>query len=215
MPAISSARAANVATCVWTKLYSEIVSWISCVYECRPCHDGSYLSWSLNHLYRPWAACCWWSVEAQASCYTYINFGCRRSGSPTLHSGSFIDLREIFKCAHLKFTVYGHKQTNTYVRIHTQVSNAVSLVWVSLRLVPNSHMYPPLVWLFVFCLFGWLVFFLFVCLFGWFLFVCFVCLFVCLVGFYLFVFVWLVFVCLFVCLFKTLVKVSKNVFLHD
>ena len=39
MPAISPARAAiNVATHAWTKLYDEIMSWISGVYECRQCH---------------------------------------------------------------------------------------------------------------------------------------------------------------------------------
>ena len=73
-----------------------------------------------------------------------IPLSCLPSGSPTLHSGSFINLREIFEYAHLKFTVYGRKQTSMYVRIHTQ---AVLLVWGSLRLVPNSHMYPlPMVW---------------------------------------------------------------------
>ena len=37
-----------------------------------------------------------------------------------------------FKCAHLKFLVYGRKQTN----IHTHVHNGVTLVWGSLRLAP-------------------------------------------------------------------------------
>ena len=39
-------------------------------------------------------------------------------------------LREILKCAHLKFTVYGRKQTNKHV------CNAVTLVWGSLRVAP-------------------------------------------------------------------------------
>ena len=37
-PAISPARAANVATHAWTKLYNKIMSLISCVYECHLCH---------------------------------------------------------------------------------------------------------------------------------------------------------------------------------
>ena len=41
-------------------------------------------------------------------------------------------LHEIFKCAYLKFTVYGRKQTY----IHTTSANAVTLVWGSLRLTP-------------------------------------------------------------------------------
>ena len=44
-------------------------------------------------------------------------------------------LREIFKCAHLKFTVYGRKQAS----IHTHFRNAVMLVWGSLRLAPITH----------------------------------------------------------------------------
>ena len=47
-----------------------------------------------------------------------------------------LDLRQIFKykCTHLNFTVYGHKQTS--IDIYTNVCNAVSLVWGSLRLGP-------------------------------------------------------------------------------
>ena len=41
-------------------------------------------------------------------------------------------LHEIFKFAHLKFTVYGRGQTD----IHTTSANAVTLVWGSLRLAP-------------------------------------------------------------------------------
>ena len=55
------------------------------------------------------------------------------SPSPT------IDLRfglcEIFKHAHLKFTVYDHKQASKQTSIHTHVCNAVTLMWGSLRLV--------------------------------------------------------------------------------
>ena len=35
-----------------------------------------------------------------------------------------IDLREIFECAHLKFTVYGRKQARTYVNTLPQCSPA-------------------------------------------------------------------------------------------
>ena len=35
-----------------------------------------------------------------------------------------IDLREIFECAHLKFTVYGRKQARTYVNTLPQCSLA-------------------------------------------------------------------------------------------
>ena len=45
-----------------------------------------------------------------------------------------IDLREIFECAHLKFTVYGRK----HIRMLTHFRNAVPLVWGSLRLAPMT-----------------------------------------------------------------------------
>ena len=60
----------------------------------------------------------------------------------TLHTPSSIFVILKFKRAHLKFSVYGRKQTDrqtdrqTY--IHTHVCNAVTLVWGSLRLAPNS-----------------------------------------------------------------------------
>ena len=51
-------------------------------------------------------------------------------------SSVFVILK--FNHAHLKFTVYGHKQAN----IHTHVRNAVPLVWGSLRLAPiNCYLY--------------------------------------------------------------------------
>ena len=43
------------------------------------------------------------------------------------------DLREIFECAHLKFTESGR---SVQAQIHTCVRNAVTLVWGSLRLAP-------------------------------------------------------------------------------
>ena len=38
----------------------------------------------------------------------------------------YVDLREIFECAHLKFTVSGQSKQAS---IHTHVRNAVMLVW--------------------------------------------------------------------------------------
>ena len=78
MPAISPARAANVATHVWTKLYDEIMSWISDVWvSFMPCMTGS--TWSrpqCPYLYCLWGTCRWWSVDAQpeVSCHACFNF---------------------------------------------------------------------------------------------------------------------------------------------
>ena len=71
---------------------------------------------------------------------------------PTLESDSNCSLslsylpwtvnpREIFECAHLKFTVSGRskqasKQASNQANIQTHVCNAVTLVWGSLRLAP-------------------------------------------------------------------------------
>ena len=49
-------------------------------------------------------------------------------------SSIFVILK--FKCAHLKFTVYGHKQASKLASIYTHVCNAVTLLWGSLRLTP-------------------------------------------------------------------------------
>ena len=43
----------------------------------------------------------------------------------TTGSRSF-GLHEIFKCSHLKFTVYGHKQASKQAHIHTTSANAVT-----------------------------------------------------------------------------------------
>ena len=88
-----------------------------------------------------------------SSCHAWVNLIRLRSlgFTPTLRSGRSpsltrdsglavqklpqdltFGLHEIFKCAHLKFTVYGRKQTD----IHTTSANAVTLVWGSLRLAP-------------------------------------------------------------------------------
>ena len=62
----------------------------------------------------------------------------RHGSSPHASCMHEIDLREIFECAHLKFTVYGRKQASTYVYMLTHFRNAVPLVWGSLRLAPNT-----------------------------------------------------------------------------
>ena len=82
------------------------------------------------------------------SCHACVNLSrLRFSGfTPTLRSGSdpsltqqwaghaqnyprTFGLHKIFKCAYLKFTVYGRKHTHNF-------RNAVTLVWGSLRLAP-------------------------------------------------------------------------------
>ena len=56
-----------------------------------------------------------------------------------LHTPSSIFVILKFKHAHLKFSVYGRKQTDMHTYIHTHVRNAVTLVWGSLRLAPTRH----------------------------------------------------------------------------
>ena len=69
-----------------------------------------------------------------------------RSRSPTLHSSSSfplhglhmlhdIDLREIFECAHLKFTVSGRSK---HSQIHTHFRNAVTLSVGLAQARPNN-----------------------------------------------------------------------------
>ena len=95
------------------------ISWISRAYECRlcnccPCQD----------LYRLWEACpCMpWSTIAMRA-LTWVVFVPRASFTPMLRSGSSLyrrmhksmfSLHGIFKFSHLKFTVYGHKQTDRH-----------------------------------------------------------------------------------------------------
>ena len=43
--------------------------------------------------------------------------------------------------AHLKFTVYGRKQANKHVDIHTHFRNVVPLMWGLLRLTPIMLLY--------------------------------------------------------------------------
>ena len=84
------------------------------------------------------------ALVCHRSCHMCVNvvFVPRALFTPTstLRSGHIartklrtFGLHEIFKCAYLKFTVYGHKPTD----IHTHAScNAVTLVWGLLRLAP-------------------------------------------------------------------------------
>ena len=117
------------------------------------------------------------------------------------------------------FKIYGiWPQANKYVCTYTYTSIQCGLASVDLTQACPKQSYVPTPCLVVCFLFVWLVgfcLFFFVWLVGFCLFVLFVCLFVWLVFICLFLFGWFLFVCLFVCLFKTLVKVSKNVFLHD
>ena len=94
------------------------------------------------------------------SCHACVNLSCLRSSgfTLTLRSGSSpssmqqwaghiactklpVGLPEIFKCTHLKFMVYGRKQTYIDTYIHKTSANAVTLVWGSLRLAPNINLY--------------------------------------------------------------------------
>ena len=105
-------------THAFTKLHTEVMSWISCAYECQLCMD--LLNTVLHDLYCPWAACpCLsWSTVAMHA-LTWVVFVPRASFMPTLHSGSSPNcmhklpgLHEIFKYAHLKFMVYGHTNSS-------------------------------------------------------------------------------------------------------
>ena len=74
------------------------------------------------------------------SCHMCINLSRLHSGflagrrwalAVALHHGTnsrdyprMFSLREIFKCAHLKFTVYGRKQTSKHTHAHVQCSHA-------------------------------------------------------------------------------------------
>ena len=57
-------------------------------------------------------------------------------------------LREIFKCAHLKFMIYGRKQA--YTHTHTHMRNAVPPLWGSLRLTPIIS-YLGFIYIFQYC----------------------------------------------------------------
>ena len=91
-------------------------------------------------LYCLWAACrrrCKHKSRL-SSCHACFNFSRLHSGSASgLHMLHNINLREIFECTHLKFTVSGRsKQASNQANIHTHMRNAITLVWGSLRFAP-------------------------------------------------------------------------------
>ena len=144
MPAISPARAVNVATHAWTKLYTEIMAFMSAVYA-WPATQSTTVHSKFSQLVSGLPS----SVEAQTSATrasTSVVFApgprcCTLTVALHWPNMLHVDLREIFECAHLKFTVRGrskqtNKQTNKRTSIHTRVHNAVTLVWGSLRLAP-------------------------------------------------------------------------------
>ena len=138
MPAISPAKAANVATHAWTKLYTEIMAFMSVVYAWPATYSTTvHIKFSQPASGLPS------SVEAQTSATrasTSVIFApgpryCTLTVALHWPHMLHVDLREIFECAHLKFTVSGRsKQTNKRTSIHTRMRNAVTLVWGSLRL---------------------------------------------------------------------------------
>ena len=105
-------------------------------------------------LYGLWAACRWWSVRSccdkqEVRCRVCLNlsrlrYGCQRCTLAVVAQHCYLLSargRSIFRKylnAHLKFTVYGHKQAHTYVNTlpQTHFRNAVPLVWGSFRLAP-------------------------------------------------------------------------------
>ena len=140
MPAISPARAANVATHAWTKLYTEIMAFMSAVYA-WPATQSTTVHSKFSQPVSGLPS----SVEAQTSATrtsTSVVFApgprcCTLTVALHWPQMLHVDLCEIFECAHLKFTVSGRsKQTNKRTSIHTRVCNAVTLVWGSLRLAP-------------------------------------------------------------------------------
>ena len=136
-----------------TKLHAEM-SWIASVYECRLC---IILTWSnLNWQCIICTVCEQpaidsWSVAAVTRCRRRLNlsrlcYSCQRCTlavaqhcpSPSyLLSARGHSIFEKYFNAHLKFMVYGRKQTSM---LQTHFRNAVQLVWGSLRLVPINKL---------------------------------------------------------------------------
>ena len=101
------------------KSWAEFLLFLSVVY-----------AWPLPGATSTWSAVCRkpavciWSVAA-------------RSKLPCVSMSSvFVILT--FHHTHLKFTVYGRKQTSQQANIHMHMRNAAQLVWGSLRLAPIS-----------------------------------------------------------------------------
>ena len=123
----------SVATHARTKLY--ILHVASCISDvtCRLCM-ALYLkrpqlpSWSNLYCLHP-------AVGSKLPCVLKLQSSQLQVTDAALYSSLYTpsSIR-----AHLKFSVYGHKrkETDIHTYIHTQVRNAVTLVWSSLRLTP-------------------------------------------------------------------------------
>ena len=121
--AIYPVKKATTATHACIKLHTEVMSWISGTYECRFCMalTSKANSTTVRNLYRLWAACpclSWSAVAMRALCRLCSSFPSHRcctlcGSSPSPIAGWGRDyrssVREISKCAHLIFKVYGHK----------------------------------------------------------------------------------------------------------
>ena len=137
-------------TYTWTKL---VMSWISGAYECHyawPLHEAN--STTVRDLTVPSVSSLPLSVMVH-SCHVCINLSrlhfrllshrhCALAGSPLPTAGwewqdyeplRTFYLREMFKCTHLKFTVYGRKQASkqTYTR-----------TWLAPIIKEHTHVLP-------------------------------------------------------------------------
>ena len=145
------------------------MSWISRAYGCRLCMDlPEANSTTVRDLYCLWAACpCLsWSAVAMRA-LTWVVFVPRASFTPTLRSGSSpsptwqraghiacTSLHEIFKCAHLKFTVYGRKQTDIHTHNFCKCSHASvgltqdcsNYIFMTCTCMWPVHVYSPTAW---------------------------------------------------------------------
>ena len=138
-----------------------IMSWISSVHECCLCTTLT----STIILYSRRAACCWSLVcsccdKQEVRCCACLNlsrlhYGCQRctlAVAQHCHAMLFTYwvllsawARSIFRKylnAHLKFTIYGHKQARSVICTHLR--NAVPLMWGSLTLSLISAFYTVL-----------------------------------------------------------------------
>ena len=120
------------------------MSWISRAYECRLCMDlPEANSTTVRDLYCLWAACLclsWSAVVMRAltwvvfvpqaarwRCTLAVALHQRDSGLGISHARNYprtFSLHKIFKCTHLKFTVYGHKQTDIHTHNFCKCSHA-------------------------------------------------------------------------------------------
>ena len=116
-------------THAWTKLHNEVMSWIS---------GTVYMSVIMHGPYRERNYCAWFDgtvCEQPALVYHGLQLRFHRHG---VNRNLFYYCVQIWNpFAQFKFLVYGHSQTYIHTYIHTHASsNAVTLVWDSLRLAP-------------------------------------------------------------------------------